>query len=121
MGYLSVWIFRRQPQRIQQGLQGRWMEHQGDVPHSLHHVHVCTRPAAVALRVDQSANVAELQAKLEDIAGEENELKRTLGHQVKKVVSVAAMHWENAHEHMGEAYRRVNMRHHALYARHTGR
>jgi phosphoenolpyruvate carboxylase len=55
-----------------------------------------------------SRGSAELQTKLEEIAGEENEHKKKLGHSVKKVVSVAAMHWENAHEHTGEAYRRVN-------------
>eukprot|EP00283_Hemiselmis_rufescens_P000477 CAMPEP_0173470208 /NCGR_PEP_ID=MMETSP1357-20121228/77759_1 /TAXON_ID=77926 /ORGANISM="Hemiselmis rufescens, Strain PCC563" /LENGTH=970 /DNA_ID=CAMNT_0014438475 /DNA_START=30 /DNA_END=2942 /DNA_ORIENTATION=+ len=49
-----------------------------------------------------------LQQKLDDIAGESNVAGKATGAPViKKVVSVAAMHWQNAHEHSGEAYRQL--------------
>lgn len=47
-----------------------------------------------------------VQAKLEDIAGQWNSTGKKK-HDMKKVVSVAAMHWENAHEHTGEVYRQL--------------
>jgi hypothetical protein len=49
---------------------------------------------------------AALQAKLDDIAGDTNAHQKK-GAFIRKVVSVSAMHWQNAHEHSGEAYRQV--------------